>query len=285
MAVKPRSPLSTFRLGDGLKKAHASRSGFTLIELLVVIAIIAILAAVLFPIFAQAKSQAQQIRCLSHLRQLSLAQVEYTTDHNETMAGLGAGPGPDTPEFPNNRWGWVIKVGNYDVRVGSYTFPAGGSYSEQSAEGEIWPYLKAKSVYAEQGVANPSSAVSPGSDPLSYSMNSCFGRKPISEFDLAAGTILLTEEVNNISGAFVKDGAFLPMSRFDLPANRHHGGGNVGFFDTHARWYRQSEILYRGATEANRWYLFNPYRTQDGPSTEEEVKRLNVIGICRYFTP
>ena len=179
----------------------------------------------------------------------------------------------------------MIKVRNYDLQAGGYKFPAGGSYPGQSAQGEIWPYLNTKAVFAEQGVAQSNSVLSPGSDPLSYSMNSCFGRKPVSEFNQAASTILLTEEADNIGGAFVKDGAFLPMSRYDVPASRHHGGGNVGFFDTHSRWYRQSELIYRGAAASNRWYLFNPFRTQDGPSTEEEVNRLSAIGICRYFTP
>ncbi|MBC8101424.1 MAG: prepilin-type N-terminal cleavage/methylation domain-containing protein, partial [Cytophagales bacterium] len=57
------------------------RSGFTLIELLVVIAIIAILAAILFPVFAQAREKARQASCLSNLKQLGLAFVGYYTDY------------------------------------------------------------------------------------------------------------------------------------------------------------------------------------------------------------
>lgn len=59
------------------------RRGFTLIELLVVIAIIAILAAILFPVFAKAREKARQTSCLSNTKQLSLAVEQYTSDYDE----------------------------------------------------------------------------------------------------------------------------------------------------------------------------------------------------------
>src|SRR5688572_20280773 len=61
------------------------RKGFTLIELLVVIAIIAILAAILFPVFAQAREKARQASCMSNLRQIGLAMMQYTQDSDDTL--------------------------------------------------------------------------------------------------------------------------------------------------------------------------------------------------------
>ena len=62
-----------------------SKRGFTLIELLVVIAIIAILAAILFPVFAQAREKARQTSCLSNLRQIGTATMMYLQDYDETF--------------------------------------------------------------------------------------------------------------------------------------------------------------------------------------------------------
>lgn len=64
------------------------RRGFTLIELLVVIAIIAILAAILFPVFAQAREKARQISCLSNTKQIALGYMQYYQDSDEVLPGL-----------------------------------------------------------------------------------------------------------------------------------------------------------------------------------------------------
>ncbi len=66
---------------------HRQRNGFTLIELLVVIAIIAILAAILFPVFARARDRARQATCSSNMRQIGLAIMMYLQDYDETFPG------------------------------------------------------------------------------------------------------------------------------------------------------------------------------------------------------
>lgn len=68
-----------------MRQTHSLRRAFTLIELLVVIAIIAILAAILFPVFAQAREKARQASCQSNLKQISTAFMMYTQDYDETL--------------------------------------------------------------------------------------------------------------------------------------------------------------------------------------------------------
>jgi prepilin-type N-terminal cleavage/methylation domain-containing protein/prepilin-type processing-associated H-X9-DG protein len=81
------------------------RAGFTLIELLVVIAIIAILAAILFPVFAQAREKARAISCLSNTKQAGLAWSMYTQDYDETTPPQHAGAG--RPGY------WYAKLQSY----------------------------------------------------------------------------------------------------------------------------------------------------------------------------
>src|SRR5487761_2453452 len=77
------------------------KRGFTLIELLVVIAIIAILAAILFPVFAQAKAAAKKIVAVSDVKQLALASLMYSTDYDDEFCAEG---------YANsaNNWGWQM---------------------------------------------------------------------------------------------------------------------------------------------------------------------------------
>ncbi len=100
-----------------MKVVQSRKFGFTLIELLVVIAIIAILAAILFPVFAQARDKARQISCLSNAKQLGTAQMMYLQDNDETFGfawgdgvGFVAGLQPylkhstNTSGSPNGVW-------------------------------------------------------------------------------------------------------------------------------------------------------------------------------------
>ena len=79
-------------------------AGFTLIELLVVIAIIAILAAILFPVFAQAKEAAKKTKCVSNQKQLGTAFMLYSSDYDDTFPCPGGGTAIITGGSPQTGW-------------------------------------------------------------------------------------------------------------------------------------------------------------------------------------
>src|SRR5688572_28176774 len=80
--------------------------GFTLIELLVVIAIIAILAAILFPVFAQAREKARQTACLSYHKQLGTAVMMYAQDHDELFPPERIGGTRNQIDAKGTGWTW-----------------------------------------------------------------------------------------------------------------------------------------------------------------------------------
>ena len=78
--------------------------GFTLIELLVVIAVIAILAAILFPVFAQAREKARSVACLSNMQQIGKALMMYLQDNDEKATDRTPGRGSSIPSPRKSNW-------------------------------------------------------------------------------------------------------------------------------------------------------------------------------------
>jgi prepilin-type N-terminal cleavage/methylation domain-containing protein/prepilin-type processing-associated H-X9-DG protein len=102
------------------------RSGFTLIELLVVIAIIAILAAILFPVFAQAREQARKTSCTSNVKQIATAMLMYTQDYDETYPLLAArdlAAKPPSPDFQYGSAAWHNAIQSYINNYQVYICP------------------------------------------------------------------------------------------------------------------------------------------------------------------
>jgi prepilin-type N-terminal cleavage/methylation domain-containing protein/prepilin-type processing-associated H-X9-DG protein len=198
------------------------KRGFTLIELLVVIAIIAILAAILFPVFAKAREKARQTSCLSNVKQAALAIVMYVQDYDEIM-----------------------------VRH-CYQPPVGGNYSWSRA---VQPYAKndqmfmcpSNAVWRNRAMScggygyNLSRLGAPSWAVVGYTY------RPMAQIEKPAGLLML-DESQDAGNAVAWNGYWGRDTNTADPTwvhatGRHNEGSNVGFGDGHAKWLKQTTIL------------------------------------------
>lgn len=237
-----------------LSSRRARRRAFTLVELLVVIAVIAILAAILFPVFAQARENARRTSCLNNLKQLGAAFVQYTQDNDERL--------PLATDAANgeNQIGWMeyTKFGTYDKA----TVVNQPNFVPEN--GAIYPYVKSTAVYV-----CPSDLQARVSH-NSYALNGCTTDGPylvqtgytgmhtgknLAEFENASQWMLLSEEgsaspldaateskINETS----TDDAYLNINYYHTYAARHLGGVNVAFLDGHVKWYQPANVTKGG---------------------------------------
>jgi prepilin-type N-terminal cleavage/methylation domain-containing protein len=114
------------------------KKGFTLIELLVVIAIIAILAAILFPVFARARENARRASCQSNLKQIGLGIAQYTQDYDEKLPRRVAGVNADGTggDIAAQSWRWAI--GPYVKSTQLFACPSNTSNATLSDDG-VYP--------------------------------------------------------------------------------------------------------------------------------------------------
>lgn len=171
-----------------------NRKGFTLIELLVVIAIIAILAAILFPVFQKVRENARRTSCLSNEKQLGLALTQYTQDADENLPNGNDGTGS----------GWAQQIYPYVKSVGAYHCP-----DDVSNTGGLVSYAFNPNVTPRQA-----------------------GKiLPISQYVSPAKTIMLTE-VNTNTGFFcgtpVPPSTTQPETQSSV-ANGMHNASAFGF--------------------------------------------------------
>jgi prepilin-type N-terminal cleavage/methylation domain-containing protein/prepilin-type processing-associated H-X9-DG protein len=186
------------------------RRGFTLVELLVVIAIIAILAAILFPVFAKARDKAKVPSCASNLHQVALAIMMYVEDHDRF------GPYNDCGNFVSKR------VEAYSAARQTSTLwscPSGGSYA-------LHPYRGGKCR----------SSSCPSAPPWNYDYNNC-------------GRVVHPSEVMLIADASTsippKAEPAGPNCFIDANGNgtaRHLGVNNIAYLDGHVRGVTPGEM-------------------------------------------
>src|SRR4028119_918077 len=112
-----------------------TRRGFTLIELLVVIAIIAILAAILFPVFARARENARRASCQSNLKQIGLGMLQYIGDYDDTMPFSFFGTAGNSDA---NNYKWMDAIYPYVKNEQIFTCPSdSASNSRYMYQGNI----------------------------------------------------------------------------------------------------------------------------------------------------
>jgi len=204
------------------------RRGFTLIELLVVIAIIAILAAILFPVFARAREKARQSSCLNNVKQISLAFQMYTQDYDETLPG-----------YTHYQWPGMTVSGPYTGLTMSYMYWMD----------VLYPYVLNKQVFVCPSVAADATTTWGGYGWNVY-IGYCIGwQDRITQGPMYTGVKLATVR-SPANTAFMSDS---PASNIWLSypvdtdwagvlwAKRHNGGDNFGFVDGHAKWVKYGQ--------------------------------------------
>ena len=249
---------------------RAPSRGFTLIELLVVIAIIAILAAILFPVFAQARSKGRQAVCLSNQKQMGLAINGYVQDYDETfpLANYGAPPSVEAG-LTNSRLHWYNLVEPYIK--GGYTRTAAsavGTTAGQKLSIYVCPNYDAP-TRAGYGL-NPSwsyiinSNIAPPRNGNTPDIPDAWQNQPPSKLASvqASAQVVLTAEgaggrvytPGNDTGNYPGYPAFATAKDSSLTyvyaRVRHSGGADYLLVDGHAKWWRGPEGNYTAAANA-----------------------------------
>jgi prepilin-type N-terminal cleavage/methylation domain-containing protein/prepilin-type processing-associated H-X9-DG protein len=239
-----------------------SKRGFTLIELLVVIAIIAILAAILFPVFARAREKARTISCLSNERQNGLGIVMYIQDYDEQFVPWNVFTGQP---FPNDRATWPLLIQPYLknwqlMRCPSCPLDPRGAWNGSDPKFKNSYYQMQFPAYGYNwNYLNPTPTCNPwlpGGLPTSLaSVQQPAGTVMLVDVKYVArpgGTWYTSDTAESPAGvkasdcctwsnggwgvgSYGDDGASNPTYTGDFDP-RHTDGGNVDFVDGHAKW-------------------------------------------------
>lgn len=228
-----------------MKHHFAARNkslGFTLIELLVVIAIIAILAAILFPVFAQARSKARQAVCLSNMKQLGLAVTMYVQDYDEIYPVTTRTYDPTGPVNSNSVYGaWTQHLYPYTKNVQIFGCPDGRVKNTEKVLGPGGSETGAINVPFYQLGANEW-IVSNGDltyqPPVAMAAIGKNAELPI----LADSLYILWNGPHRIMNANYTGGWWAAPQTPDPAYSRHSGGSTIAYGDGHAKWVSQRSM-------------------------------------------
>jgi prepilin-type N-terminal cleavage/methylation domain-containing protein len=260
----------------------AKRYGFTLIELLVVIAIIAILAAILFPVFSQAREKARATTCLSNAKQIGTAHQMYGQDYDETLIPWFVPSGLPRNEYRDDLVSWVQNLQPY-IKNGAPTrppttdfvgVPPNGmmrcpSFSEErwrrmaempdcDGPGALAAWVPIRLYHAHYGIGF---GVQGGSctqeDPYYYFAGSDVRRKvmALAEVNRPAESVIVTDGITGLLQ--VRGGHGFPAFGTTMgceSADSHQGGGTHIFVDGHAKWIARNSERYLLQDASGCWY-------------------------------
>ena len=233
-----------------MKNRHCA---FTLIELLVVIAIIAILAAILFPVFAQARERARQASCLSNERQIGLALNMYIEDYDESFPPADYGSPVTAPPFTQFAW---------------YSGAGGAVFYPPCCFDLLHPYEKSAQLHRcpsdASGVPSALTLKVNGAgvplQPLSYALNRYFfynystfkfnpaAATPLASIQAPANRIFVTESVSALGRELIGPGNLNLVTNGQPPLlTRHFAGGVYLYCDGHAKWHHMPAIWDPGS--------------------------------------
>ena len=254
-------------LGHASQRRALGRRAFTLIELLVVIAIVALLAAILFPVFSRARENARRTACLSNQKQLGLAFAQYAQDHDECFPMAynywGSGAPKAWDEQLESYMGMRVTVVNFQ-RPEPLVFRCPNDSIAPTASAErrrTYAMPKAdkrvdgtSDAYADRYAAGPH-YVPPGN---TSSQGVSVGRNQ-ADFPSPSDTILLVENperrnyITNNSGAFIASpndqARDVDGTSTIIRDPMHSEGWNYLFVDGHVKWLRPQATIGTGSLD------------------------------------
>jgi len=233
-------------------RLRRKQGGFTLIELLVVIAIIAILAAILFPVFAQAREKARSSSCLSNQKQIALAFSMYSQDYDETYPpGFFVDPTTSLafrwedsvkPYIKGGNVGGILTCPSASSRAYAYSMNGWLSGKSQASAGNA-----ADTILTADGAQVQSQASKDKTDTAAYNLPRT---GPIFSYAVAGGEAYWIPKPNFKSPKAGFDTATIdPTTQVDADLNekalgqmryRHNEGVNASFADGHTKYVRKN---------------------------------------------